>query len=77
MECREIFCIPGLHDIFDSYADAQVDIVNRSEDDVDESPHSVPTEITIYRLDLNRLALAYDLANCALYARMPLRGSAG
>jgi hypothetical protein len=67
MECREIFCIPGLHDVFDSYADAHVDIVNRSEDDVDESPHPVATEIAIYRLDLNRLALVYDLASCALY----------
>lgn len=67
VECREIFCIPGLHDVFDSYPDAQVDIVNRSEDEVDESPHPVATEIAIYRLNLNRLALVYDLASCALY----------
>jgi hypothetical protein len=66
-ECTEIFCIPGLHDVFDSYADAQVDIVKRSEDDVDESPHPVATEIAIYRLELNRLALVYDLASVALY----------
>lgn len=67
MGCAQNFCIPGLHDVFDSYADAQVDIVNRSEDDVEESVHPVATEIAIYRLDLNRLALVYDLASCALY----------
>lgn len=67
MECREIFCISGLHDVFDSYADRGVDIVNRSEDDVDESLHPVATEVALYRLDLNRLALVYDLATCALY----------
>lgn len=67
MECRELFCIPGLHDVFDSYADARVDIVTRSEGGVDESPHPPATEIAIYRLDLNRLALVYDLASCALY----------
>lgn len=75
VECREIFCIPGLKDVFDSYADAQVDIVNRSEDDADESPHPVATEIATYRLDLNRLTLVYDLASCALYecsCRQPL-----
>lgn len=67
MECRKVFCIPDLHDVFDSYADAQVDIVNRSEGDVDESQHPVATQIAIYRLDLNRLALVYDLGSCALY----------
>ena len=67
MGCMRIFCIPGLHDVFNSYADAQFDIVNRSEDDVDESQHPVATEIAIYPLGLNHLALVYDLASCALY----------
>ncbi|MBB2803066.1 hypothetical protein [Xanthomonas arboricola] len=56
-----------MHDVFDSYADAEVDVVTRSEDDVDESPHPVAIEVAIYRLDLNRLALVYDLTSCALY----------
>ncbi|MDC7698013.1 hypothetical protein [Vogesella indigofera] len=65
--CAEIFCIPGLHDVFDSFAGPEVDIVTRSEDSVAESAHPVSTEVAVYRLDMNRLELAYDLASCALY----------
>jgi len=65
--CAAIFCIPGLHDVFDSFADPEVNIVTRSEDSIAESPHPVASEIAVYRLDMNRLELAYDLASCALY----------
>lgn len=65
--CAEIFCIPGIHDVYDSFADPEVEIVNRSEDIVAESPHPVAAEIAVYRLDMNRLELAYDLSSCALY----------
>lgn len=65
--CTEIFCVPGLHDVFDSFSDPEVEIVNRSEDDVAESPHPVAHEIAVYRLNMNRQELTYDLASCALY----------
>lgn len=65
--CAEIFCIPGLHDVFDSFADPEVDIVNKSEGDVAESPHPPAIDIAVYRLNMNRLELTYDLTSCALY----------
>jgi len=67
VECTDTFCIPGLSDVFDSVADAGIEIVNRSEGDIAASPYPVATEIAIYRLDLNRLELMYNLATCALY----------
>lgn len=64
--CQEIFCIPGLHDVFDSYG-ASLEILAREEGDIAEADHPVAQEIAHHNLDLNKLTLAYDYTACSLY----------
>lgn len=64
--CQEPFCVPGLHDVFDSYG-AGIDILAREEGDIAEADHPVAHEIARHNLDLNQLTLAYDYTSCPLY----------
>lgn len=64
--CQQAFCIPGLHDVFDSYG-TDIDILAREEGDVSDAEHPVARETAQYNLELNRLALSYDYTTCPLY----------
>jgi len=64
--CQQPFCIPGLHDVFDSYG-TDIDILAREEGDVSEAEHPVAQEMAQYNLDVNELTLSYDYTACPLY----------
>jgi hypothetical protein len=64
--CQEPFCIPDLHDVFDSYGTG-LDILAREAGEIAESDHPVAREVAQHNLDLDKLILAYDYTTCSLY----------
>lgn len=64
--CLEPFCIPGLHDVYDSYG-AGLEILAREEGDISEADYPVAKEIAQHNLDLNKLTQIYDYTTCSLY----------
>jgi hypothetical protein len=64
--CKQPFCIPGLHDVFDSYG-TDLDILAREEGDASEAEHPVAQEMAQYNLKLIELTLGYDYTTCPLY----------